>query len=363
MTRVFISYRTDDDNFAAVILEGRLSARFGQDNVFRDSRQVPPGVDFEPVLWRSLASSTLVVAVIGPRWLTGAGTERRLTRTTDFVRRELEFAFDLDLPVLPLLVGDASMPNVADLPDSLRRLVNCQYRRMHPRNAEADLQRLVDEIHEVYGERRAARPGTVAVIRPAAGPVPDRLVALVRRSTVDAGLPTAMIETVAEGVQLVQPDAERAVAVAGDFVRALDDALRAEDGIGPVRLAVHYGEVVPAPDEALRMAHRLSGDTVLDDVLQATSGARIALVASDAFYQLAVRPGYRAVDRSTYARARLSDTDVWVQVPGFPAPRGLPTPAPTPPAAAPPAVPAQYQVNTVHGDFVAHDKHVYGGRG
>ena len=178
MTRIFISYRTGDEHFAAVTLDNRLSARFGADNVFRDSRHVPPGVDFEPVLWRNVAGCSAVVAVVGPRWLTGNGSVNLLKRPKDFVRRELELALDLKIPVVPVLIGDAAMPDAAD------------------RNAETDVQRLVDEIHERYGDQPTTRSGTVAVIQSAAGSALDLLATLVRKATVDAGLPMALVETV-----------------------------------------------------------------------------------------------------------------------------------------------------------------------
>jgi hypothetical protein len=361
MTRVFISYRTDDDNFAAVHVDQRLAARFGAGNVFRDSRHLRPGTDFEPELWRSLASSSVVVAVIGPRWLTGNGTENRLLRKTDYVRRELEFALELQLPVVPLLLGDIPMPTTGDLPESLHNLVHHQLRRLDARNAEATVQQFVDEIDDVYGDGTGVRPGTVAIVL-ADGPSPAGLANLVRRATVAAGLPAALVEQAPAGVHVVQPTAAKAAAMAGDFVRVLADALPAEPQLRTVRLALHYGDIAPAPDDALLTARRLANRPVLDDVLRATPGARIVVAATDDFYQAAVRPGHSGVDRAAFAR--VPGEDAWVRVPGFAAPQGLPSPPE-------PIEPSRGYGNYVHnvqgdyvgGDKIGGDKIVHGGLG
>ncbi|UAB97615.1 toll/interleukin-1 receptor domain-containing protein [Dactylosporangium vinaceum] len=361
MTRVFISYRADDDSFATVHLDQRLAARFGAGNVFRDSRHLRPGADFEPKLWRNLAGSSVVVAVIGPRWLTGGGTDNRLLRPADFVRRELEFALELRLPIVPLLLGDVAMPAARDLPESLRNLVNHQFRRLHPRNAEATVQQFVDELDDAYGDQPPTRPGTVAVVL-ASAPPPAGLSNLVRKATADSGLAAALVEQTAVGVHVIQPDGAKAAAMAGDFVRVLTDALHGQPDLGRLRVALHFGDVAPTPDDTVLAARHLANEPLLDDVLRATPGARIALIASDDFYQTAVRPGRHGVDRSAFARVHIAGRDAWVQAPGFPHPRGLH--AASEPSAPPVATGVTNNVETVHGDLVmgdkiGHDKNVY----
>jgi hypothetical protein len=163
MTKIFISYRTGDESFAAVTIDDRLSERFGRDSVFRDSRSIPPTADFERVLWDTLARSTLVVVVIGSRWLTGAGDVNQLLQPGDYVRREIAAALAQGVPVLPVLVGDAGMPAEHDLPPPLRPLAGRQHRRLHPRTAEADLRTLVEDV---AGLLRAPEP--VRIDAPAA---------------------------------------------------------------------------------------------------------------------------------------------------------------------------------------------------
>jgi hypothetical protein len=152
MTKIFISYRTGDESFAAVTIDDRLSERFGPDNVFRDARSIPPAADFERILWDTLARSSLFIVVIGPRWLTGAGSANRLLEPADFVRREIASALAHDLTVLPVLVGDATMPAPDDLPAELGPLAGRQHRRLHARTAEADIRALVEDVARLLGD-------------------------------------------------------------------------------------------------------------------------------------------------------------------------------------------------------------------
>ena len=64
-----------------------------------------------------------MIAIIGPQWL--GADERghsRINDEADSVRIEVETALQNSIPVIPLLIGTAKMPNEAQLPDSLKKL-------------------------------------------------------------------------------------------------------------------------------------------------------------------------------------------------------------------------------------------------
>jgi hypothetical protein len=63
-----------------------------------------------------------VLAIIGEGWSCEAGGFRRLESPDDPVRREIETALRHQVPVIPVLVGTAAMPERADLPPSIRSL-------------------------------------------------------------------------------------------------------------------------------------------------------------------------------------------------------------------------------------------------
>ncbi|ASW54240.1 toll/interleukin-1 receptor domain-containing protein [Plantactinospora sp. KBS50] len=150
MAKVFISYRNNDDPSAAVMLAQSIDQRLGEAASFLDSKSIPLGADFRPTLWGQLARCVAMVVVIGPRWLVpDADGERRVDRTDDFVRQEIEFALQIGLPIIPVLVGGATKPSDGVLPESLAALEHRQYLTLRHRSADRDLRCLLDRLEEL----------------------------------------------------------------------------------------------------------------------------------------------------------------------------------------------------------------------
>jgi tetratricopeptide (TPR) repeat protein len=165
MGGIFINYRGADSQTAAALIDRELTAQFGSDLVFLDSRSIPAGSDFvEELLGRVRACSVLLV-VIGPRWLTltnGAG-QRRIDDPQDWLRREVVEAFTHGLRVIPVLTGDVGLPAEAELPDDIAGLSRRQYVPLRRRYTDVDLaflvKRIIDadpELAKVAAERHSA---------------------------------------------------------------------------------------------------------------------------------------------------------------------------------------------------------------
>ena len=124
MTSVFVSYRREDSRHQAGRLYDRLVAHFGPEQVFKDVDSIPLGLDFREVLTERVAGCDVFIAVIGDAWLSIAkkGGKRRLDDPGDFVRIEIEAALSRQIPVIPVLVGEAPVPPAEELPESLRGL-------------------------------------------------------------------------------------------------------------------------------------------------------------------------------------------------------------------------------------------------
>jgi len=116
--RVFVCYRRKTTQADAGRIFDRLASSFGRNNVFRDLDSIAPGMDFVDVIDDRVTTCDAVVAVIGPDW----SRDSRLHLPNDYVRRELAHALRVGIPVIPVLVQNASMPAVSDLPDDLQRL-------------------------------------------------------------------------------------------------------------------------------------------------------------------------------------------------------------------------------------------------
>ncbi|MFW5418842.1 toll/interleukin-1 receptor domain-containing protein [Nocardiopsis sp. CNT-189] len=162
MNSVFVNYRSSDEEASATLVERELSARFGADEIFRASKSIRPGEDFERALLRAVHRCDLLLAVIGPRWLDAPGREggRALDDPDDWTRREIAEAFAYGITVVPVLVGSAGRLPEGALPEDIAALGRCQYRRLNHRNAEADIGRLAETVAElVPGLARRAPAG------------------------------------------------------------------------------------------------------------------------------------------------------------------------------------------------------------
>jgi TIR domain len=152
MARIFLSYRREDSGGYAGRLYDRLSQRFGDDNLFMDVDNIPPGLNFVEVIQNAFEGCEVLLAVIGRRWLTSTDPQgqRRLDNPEDFVRLEIMTALERKIHVIPVRVDGASMPRSTELPDILQPLAHCQALvvgdRFHP-----DVDHLIKILEKILG--------------------------------------------------------------------------------------------------------------------------------------------------------------------------------------------------------------------
>lgn len=123
MGAIFISYRREDSEGHAGRLYEDLAARFGRDAVFFDVSAIEPGQDFRHAIDANVARCSVLLAVIGTRWLDAGGSgSRRIDDPSDFVRLEIASALKRNIPVVPVLVQGAKVPAAGQLPPDLADL-------------------------------------------------------------------------------------------------------------------------------------------------------------------------------------------------------------------------------------------------
>ena len=178
---IFVSYRRQETGPVAGRLYDRLADRFGKSHVFIDVDAIEPGVDFAEEIFRAVAACRVLLAIIGPSWLTAADERgsRRLEDPQDWVRLEIQAALTRGVRVIPILVEGAVMPAPDDLPDSLAGLARRHALRIRHESFGSDAGRLMAAVEQVL-----ASPGTAAVS--SSGPVQDNVVR-VTRFLADAG--------------------------------------------------------------------------------------------------------------------------------------------------------------------------------
>ena len=90
-----------------------------------------------------------MLALIGQQWVNArdhATGQRRLENPSDFVRIEIREAFKQNIPVIPVLLDGATMPQSSSLPDDLDDLTRRQAALIGFNNFEADVSRLIRSL-------------------------------------------------------------------------------------------------------------------------------------------------------------------------------------------------------------------------
>ena len=155
MTKIFLSYRREDSADVVGRIFDHFEHRFGRDRLFLDVDAIRFGEDFRHRIGEVLDQTAVLLAIIGDRWLDASDEAqptgpRRLDDPNDYVRIEISSALERGITVVPVLVGKARMPHVAQLPVHLAEL---SYRNAAEVRSGRDfsyhINRLIEEIADV----------------------------------------------------------------------------------------------------------------------------------------------------------------------------------------------------------------------
>jgi hypothetical protein len=141
-----------------------------------DVAGIEPGQDFRKAIDQSMASSKVLLAVIGPHWLDskdGSG-RRRLDDPGDFVRIELASALRSTIPVVPVLVRGSRMPRADELPDDLKELAYRNAVELTHARWKSDIPLLIRALRPYMGVPVTERRETSAKAEPPSAQAPPQ---------------------------------------------------------------------------------------------------------------------------------------------------------------------------------------------
>jgi hypothetical protein len=172
---IFISYRRDDAGGEAGRLFDDLTRAFGPATVFMDVAGIQPGVDFRQAIDENVAAAGVLLAVIGPTWLTIADATgaHRLEDANDFVRLEIASALKRNIPVIPVLVHGASMPAADALPGDLKDLAYRNAVELTLPRWNSDVALLIPALQSYVHHTTATAAQTVHAAVPVQLPAPE----------------------------------------------------------------------------------------------------------------------------------------------------------------------------------------------
>jgi predicted ATPase len=153
---VFLCYRREDSSGYAGRLHDYVKARFPDRPIFIDIDTIRPGEDFHLRIEKAIDSSSVVVALIGPRWEGPTPGGRRIDDVDDFVRIELARALATGRPVIPVLVHGAHMLTSKELPEPLRPLGRRNAIALRDTSWKSDVGILLDEMDRLLGAAQEA---------------------------------------------------------------------------------------------------------------------------------------------------------------------------------------------------------------
>jgi hypothetical protein len=141
--KIFISYRRADNPGLTGRIHDRLESSFGKGSVFMDVSSIPKGIDFSYFIRREIQNCGSFLLIIGKGW---HNELPNLQRVGDFIRTEIKYALVYDLPMIPVLLEGARMPEIEELPGFCRRIAFTNAVRIGHDNFDAEARSLTKVI-------------------------------------------------------------------------------------------------------------------------------------------------------------------------------------------------------------------------
>lgn len=157
MSGIFVNYRTADGPHGAAALYELLGGIFGTTNVFRDCASMDPIDHYPSAISQALEEADVLLSVVGKNWFaTDADNRRLVDRPRDWVRTEIARAFELGIPVVPVLLDDVPEPRKAQLPDDIGSFGHQQGFRVRHQTLGRDVRTLGQALIDALPALRTA---------------------------------------------------------------------------------------------------------------------------------------------------------------------------------------------------------------
>jgi hypothetical protein len=167
MPKIVISYRRSDTAAMAGRIFDQLTMHYGDDAVFMDIANIPFGIDYRSHFRQTLDRADVLIALIAANWLgRNEANEVRMQEDTDPVRVEVETALKRQIPIIPVLIDGAKMPDRADLPASFANFVYLNAAEVSSgRDFSTHINRLIAAIDHIVMPTRSTESSVATPVR------------------------------------------------------------------------------------------------------------------------------------------------------------------------------------------------------
>ena len=163
----FINYRRDDTSQIAQALYMQLKEVFGAGQLFMDVNSIRVSEPWPERIQHKLDRATVVLALMGPGWLTVKNKDGtlRIDDESDWVRNELLRARQRGIPIIPIAINHIdNLPDTTGLPELCGlKFTEAKVLHLDPAEWRADLLVLSRELQNfgLREERVLSEPGSV----------------------------------------------------------------------------------------------------------------------------------------------------------------------------------------------------------
>jgi hypothetical protein len=161
--KIFISYKRDDDPGMAGRLADALKDIYSGKQVFYDTEDIPPGVKFQEYIESNIIDSSVLLVVIGAKWL----ELHKKPGEKDFVIFEVTTAQKYNVPIIPVLLQNTPIPPADQLAAELKFLPDIQTFTIRHVSFGSDVDRLSESVDVL--RKRKSKPSPIRLKVPAIG--------------------------------------------------------------------------------------------------------------------------------------------------------------------------------------------------
>ncbi len=157
--KIFVNYRRSQSLQEAQHLATILGSDFGAKRVFIDVRSIDGFSDWFEILRQQVEGTGALIVLIGKDWLAALDKQEYSGRETtkDFVRFEITEALKRNIPVLPVLLDGATLPNERELPIEICGLLRRQAMGLRGAHFPEDAAAISDKLRSILAEMQQYR--------------------------------------------------------------------------------------------------------------------------------------------------------------------------------------------------------------
>jgi hypothetical protein len=162
--KIFINYRREQTQAEANYVASQLEKAFGEAGVFLDTIGLGGAVNWLEKLHEQVDACEAMIVLIGKDWTLATDTKgrRRLDDPDDTLVHEVARALRNRIPVLPVLIDGARMPDIEQLPKSLWVLTLQNAMRLNNDSFKQNSDSIIEALRQRLAERRLAEGRAVA---------------------------------------------------------------------------------------------------------------------------------------------------------------------------------------------------------